>query len=222
MTVIGLTGGIASGKSTAAALLKGYGAIVLDADRIGHRVYEPGTSGFQAVVNEFGHDLVAADGTINRQLLGGKVFGDPAQMKRLTDIVWPEIRRLAAEEIADLRKRDDKSIIVLEAAVMIEADWMDLVDEVWIVYVAPEIARERLMARNGLTEEQAQSRIDSQLSNKERLAYADVKIENSGTQEQFEQKVEREWKRLLKRIDESSDGAQAKSDTDSKRQAGRK
>jgi phosphopantetheine adenylyltransferase/dephospho-CoA kinase len=222
MTVIGLTGGIASGKSTAAALLKGYGAIVLDADRIGHRVYEPGTSGFQAVVNEFGHDLVAADGTINRQLLGGKVFGDPAQMKRLTDIVWPEIRRLAAEEIADLRRRDDKSIIVLEAAVMIEADWMDLVDEVWIVYVAPEIARERLMTRNGLTEEQAQSRIDSQLSNKERLAYADVKIENSGTQEQFEQKVEREWKRLLKRIEESSDGAQARSDTDSKRQAGRK
>lgn len=218
MTVIGLTGGIASGKSTAAALLKAYGAIVLDADRIGHRVYEPGTSGFQAVVNEFGHDLVAADGTINRQLLGGKVFGDPAQMTRLTDIVWPEIRKLAAEEIADLRKRDDQSIIVLEAAVMIEANWLDLVDEVWIVTVPPEIARARLVARNNLTEEQAQARIDSQLTNKERLQYADVKIENGGTLEQFEQKIEREWKRLLKRAAEaSSNGAGA-----SKRQAGRK
>jgi dephospho-CoA kinase len=173
------------------------------------------------VVNEFGHDLVAADGTINRQLLGGKVFGDPAQMKRLTDIVWPEIRKLAAEEIADLRKRDDKSIIVLEAAVMIEANWMDLVDEVWIVTVPPEVARDRLVSRNNLTAEQAQARIDSQLTNKERLQYADVKIENSGTQEQFEQKVEREWKRLLKRSAEaSSDGT--KSAGASKRQAGRK
>jgi phosphopantetheine adenylyltransferase/dephospho-CoA kinase len=199
MTVIGLTGGIASGKSTAAALLKEYGAIVIDADRVGHRVYEPGTSGFQAVVNEFGHDLVAADGTINRQLLGGKVFGDPAQMQRLTDIVWPEIRKLAAEEIADLKKRDRKATIVLEAAVMIEAGWTDLADEVWVVTVSPEIARDRLMSRNGLTEAQAQSRIDSQLSNKERLAYADVKIDNSGTVEQFEQRVEKEWKRLQRR-----------------------
>jgi len=204
MTVIGLTGGIASGKSTAASLLKGYGAIVIDADRVGHRVYEPGTSGFQAVVNEFGHDLVAADGTINRQLLGGKVFGDPAQMKRLTDIVWPEIRKLAAEEIADLKKRDPSSVIVLEAAVMIEANWMDLADEVWVVTVTPEIARERLMSRNGLTEAQAQARIDSQLSNKERLAYADVKVDNSGTLDQFEQRIEREWKKLLKRVEESN------------------
>jgi len=208
MTVIGLTGGIASGKSTAANLLKGYGAIVIDADRVGHRVYEPGTSGFQAVVNEFGHDLVAADGTINRQLLGGKVFGDPAQMKRLTDIVWPEIRKLSAEEIADLKKRDASSIIVLEAAVMIEANWMDLADEVWVVTVTPEIARQRLMTRNGLTEAQAQARIDSQLSNKERLVYADIKLDNSGTLEQFEQRVEREWKKLLKRA-ESSNGATA-------------
>ena len=204
MTVIGLTGGIASGKSTAANLLKGYGAIVIDADRLGHRVYEPGTSGFQAVVNEFGHDLVAADGTINRQLLGGKVFGDPGQMQRLTDIVWPEIRKLAAEEIADLKKRDATSVVVLEAAVMIEANWMDLADEVWVVTVSPEVARDRLMARNGLTDAQAQARIDSQLSNKERLAYADVKVDNSGTLEQFEQRVEREWKKLLKRIEESS------------------
>jgi len=190
-------------------LLKGYGAIVIDADRLGHRVYEPGTSGFQAVVNEFGHDLVAADGTINRQLLGGKVFGDPAQMGRLTDIVWPEIRKLAAEEIADLRKRDDKSTIVLEAAVMIEANWMDLVDEVWVVTVSPEVARERLMARNGLTAEQAQARIDSQLTNKERIQYADVKIDNSGSLELFEQRVEREWKRLLKRSEEPGAKRQA-------------
>jgi dephospho-CoA kinase len=199
MTVIGLTGGIASGKSTAAAWLQEYGAVVIDADRLGHRVYEPGTPGFEAVVNEFGHDIVAPDGTINRQLLGGKVFGRPDQMTRLTDIVWPEIRRLAREEVADIKRRDRHVHIVLEAAVLVEANWFDLVDEVWVVTVEPEVARERLMARNGYTADQAQARIDSQLSNKERSLLAYVKIDNSGTLDQFHLKMEREWRRLLKR-----------------------
>ena len=199
MTVIGLTGGIASGKSTAAGWLKEFGAVVIDADRLGHRVYEPGTPGFEAVVNEFGHDIVAADGTINRQLLGGKVFGRPDQMKRLTDIVWPEIRRLAREEVTEIKRRDRRSHIVLEAAVLVEANWFDLVDEVWVVTVEPEVARDRLMARNGLTEQQAQSRIDSQLTNKERSLHAYAKIDNSRTLDDFRQKVEREWKKLLKR-----------------------
>lgn len=202
MTVIGLTGGIASGKSTAAAHFKQFGAIVIDADRLGHRVYEPRTSGFEALVNEFGHDIVADDGTINRQILGGKVFGDPGQMKRLTDIVWPGIRQFATEEIAEITRRDPNAVIVLEAAVLIEAGWNDFVDEVWVVYVKPEVARERLMSRNGLTAEQAQARIDSQLTNKERLQHADVKIENSGDLEQFEQKLAREWKRLAQRRSE--------------------
>lgn len=199
MTVIGLTGGIASGKSTAASWLKEMGAVVIDADRLGHRVYEPGTSGFEAVVNGFGHDIVAADGTINRQLLGGKVFGRPEEMKRLTDIVWPEIRRLAREEVAETKRRDKKVHIVLEAAVLVEANWFDLVDEVWVVTVEPEVARARLMARNGLTEQQAQARIDSQLTNKERSLLAYAKIDNSGTLDDFRQKVEKEWKKLLKR-----------------------
>jgi phosphopantetheine adenylyltransferase/dephospho-CoA kinase len=196
MIVIGLTGGIASGKSTAAEQLRQRGAHVIDADRLGHRVYEPGSPGFQKVVNEFGHDLVAADGTINRQLLGGKVFGDPAQMKRLTDIAWPEIRRMAHEEIEAERARGSTQVVVLEAAVLIEAEWMDLVDEVWVVYVRPEIARERLMARNNLTAEQAQARIDSQLSNKERLAHADVKIDNSDTLDDLVKRVDARWKKL--------------------------
>ena len=195
MIVIGLTGGIASGKSTAAEQLRENGAHVIDADRLGHRVYEPGSPGFQKVVNEFGHDLVAADGSINRQVLGGKVFGDPAQMKRLTDIAWPEIRRMAAEEIEAERERGT-AVVVLEAAVLIEADWTDLVDQVWVVYVKPEIARERLMARNNLSAEAAPARIDSQLSNKDRLALADVKIENSESLEELTKKVDARWKKL--------------------------
>ena len=198
MTVIGLTGGIASGKSTAAGWLRDLGAIVIDADRLGHRVYEPGSSGFEAVVNGFGHDLVSPDGTINRQLLGGKVFGDPALMKKLTDIVWPEIQRLAAQEIADIKRRDPKAHVVLEAAVLVEANWFGLVDQVWVVTVEPSVAKARLMSRNNLTDAQAQSRIDAQISNKERLLHAYAKFDNSGTLDQFRQRVEREWKRFTK------------------------
>lgn len=211
MTVIGLTGGIASGKSTVAQLLGAMGAAIVDGDRLGHRVYEPGTQGFEKVVNAFGHDLVAADGTIDRRVLGGKVFGSPDERKRLEGIVWPEIRRLAIEEFKRLKKENKDRHIVFEAAVLIEADWIDLVDEVWVVSVRPEIAIERLRERNGLTAEQAQARLDSQLSNKEREKHADVKIDNSETLEQMRARVDRAWKALQKRHpDGSKPGAAVK------------
>ena len=200
MTVIGLTGGIASGKSTVAGYLQEFGAQIIDADRLGHRVYEPGTAGFQKVVNAFGHDLVTKDGTIDRRLLGGKVFGAPEQMERLTDIVWPEIRKLAAAEIAELKKKDRDAVIVLEAAVLLEAGWQDLVDEIWVTTVKVATAAARLMARNGLSESQAMARIQSQMSAKERLERADVKIDNSDSLEDLKRRVERQWKLLQKRV----------------------
>ena len=200
MRVLGLTGGIASGKSTAAVQLKELGVIVLDADRYGHRVYEPDTPGFHAVVNEFGHDIVGEDGEIDRRILGGKVFGDPEKMDRLTDIVWPEIRRIAAEEIAELRDREPETIICLEAAVMIEAGWQDLCDEVWVIATEPETAIKRLRDRNGLNAEQAQARLDSQLTNRERRRHAKIYIDNSGTQKQFRDQIDHEWMRLHRRI----------------------
>ncbi len=199
MITIGLTGGIASGKSTVAEALKALGAVVIDADRLGHRVYEPGSPGFQKIVNAFGHDVVAADGTINRRVLGGKVFGDPEQMERLTEISWPEIRRLAREEIAAHRRRDPEAIIVLEAAVLVEAGWTDLVDEVWVVTTTVQRAIERLRDRNGLPEDQARARIDSQLSNKERLEHSDVRIQNNEGLEQLESRTLYHWRRLQKR-----------------------
>lgn len=199
MVVIGLTGGIASGKSTAAEYLTAWGAVVIDADKLGHRAYSPDSPFFEHVVNEFGHDIVADDGSINRMILGGKVFGDPEQMKRLTDILWPEIRRLAKEEIAECKQRG-VDVIVLEAAVLVEAEWTDLVDEVWVLSVKPPIARDRIMKRNGLSEEAAQSRIDSQITNKEREAHADVKIGNSGELDAFEKRTRAQWNKLQKRI----------------------
>ena len=204
MFVIGLTGGIASGKSTASARLRELGAIVLDADRIGHRVYEIDTPGYQAVINEFGHDIVGEGGEIDRRILGGKVFGDPERMQRLTDIVWPEIRRLAAEEIAEIQQREPNRVIVLEAAVLIEADWLDLADEVWSVMVPKKVAKARLMKRNNMTADQAQARIDSQISDDERKEHTDVRLNNSGTAAEFDKRIERNWKRLQRRLKEAA------------------
>ena len=126
MTVIGLTGGIASGKSTAASFLRERGAHVIDADRLGHRAYEPDTEAFRAVVDAFGEDIVAADGQVDRRALGGKVFGKPQVLKQLTDIVWPEIRRLAEIEIEATLEEDPARLVVLEAAVLLEATHVEL------------------------------------------------------------------------------------------------
>jgi dephospho-CoA kinase len=202
MTIIGLTGGIASGKSTASERLKELGGLVVDADRLGHRVYDPGTPGFEKIVNAFGHDLVAEDGSIDRRILGGKVFGAPDEMKRLTDIAWPEIRRMAGEEFAKLREQDPDAVIVFEAAVLLEAEWQDLVDEVWVVTTKVETAIDRLKSRNGLAREAALARIDSQMTNKQRLEFADVKIDNSEDEDKLRSRIEYHWKRLLKRIAE--------------------
>ncbi|MEI7932675.1 MAG: dephospho-CoA kinase, partial [Alphaproteobacteria bacterium] len=201
MIVIGLTGGIASGKSTAAEQLRKLGAVIIDADRVGHRSYEPGTPGFEKVVNAFGHDTVGKDGMIDRRVLGGKVFGAPQELERLNAILWPEIRRLISEEFAQIRERDKDSVIVVEAAVRLEAGWQDLSDEVWVVTTSPETAIERLQSRNGLTREAALARINAQMTSKERAAYGQVVVDNSGSEDQLLQKVDRAWRVLQQRLD---------------------
>lgn len=194
--IIGLTGGIASGKSTAARHLAALGAHVIDADRLGHRAYEPGTGAHQAVIDAFGPDVRAADGTIDRKALGGKVFGDPAQLKRLTDIVWPEIRRLAQEDIAAAQAENPGAVVFLEAAVLLEAGWQNGLDETWVVVVDRDTAVQRAMARDGLDAAAVQSRIDAQLSNEQRLAHATVVVDNSGTEAAMIARLDAEWARL--------------------------
>ncbi|MEQ8860297.1 MAG: dephospho-CoA kinase [Pseudomonadales bacterium] len=193
---IGLTGGIASGKSTAARYLAQLGAHVIDADQLGHRVYEPATAGFERVVEAFGRDVVGDDGRIDRRVLGGKVFGAPEQLKRLTDIVWPEILALAEAEMTAALNADPARIVVLEAAVLFEAGWQTAVDEVWAVVVAPEVAVARAVARDGLSAEDVQRRIDAQMANDERRALARVVIDNSGDPETLLARLDREWLRV--------------------------
>jgi dephospho-CoA kinase len=194
-TVIGLTGGIASGKSVVSRMLAERGALIIDADKVGHEAYAPGSDCYTAVVDAFGRDIVAPDGEIDRKALGAKVFGDPAQRKRLEGIVWPWMRATMDGRLQ--RLRDERiPVVVLEAAVLIEADWIPIVDQVWLVTVSPALARERIMSRNGLSAEQADQRIAAQLTNEERAKHAHVLIDNSGSLEELEQRVAAEWDRL--------------------------
>ena len=191
--IIGLTGGIASGKSTVASTLGTWGAYVIDADKLGHNAYISGTQAFTDVVTAFGDDIIGADGEVDRRSLGGKVFGNPERLKKLTDIVWPAIMRTAEQEIASAKAENLNRVVVLEAAVLIEADWLSLVDQVWVTVVEPSVAIERASARDGVDAAAVQARIDAQLSNDERIAKAHDVIHNSGDQDHLIEQLRQLW-----------------------------
>ena len=193
MKIIGLTGGIASGKSTVAQALGDRGAYIIDADKLGHTAYLAGSGAFDQVVAAFGTDIVADDGEIDRRKLGGKVFGNEAALRQLTDIVWPSIRAMAEKEIADAQRSAPERIVVLEAAVLIEADWLDLADQIWVTVVKPAVAIERACARDNLSEDAVRTRLDAQLSNDERGSYADHVIDNSSDEAHLLAQVESLW-----------------------------
>ncbi len=192
--VIGLTGGIGSGKSTVAAMLAELGAYVVDADRVGHEVYEPKTDGWRRVVEAFGNRVVAPDGAIDRKALAAIVFADADALAQLNAIVHPLIRQTVAERAAAALAGDPRRPIVIEAAVLIEAKWYELVDEVWVVTADPEVVIARVTESRGLAADDVQARIDAQLSNQERCAVADVVIENNGTLEALRAAVAEVWR----------------------------
>ena len=200
MTVIGLTGGIASGKSLASEHFDELGAQIINGDLLGHASYAPGTQGFDKVVAEFGDDIVGGNGEIDRAVFGPRIFSSPDGLEKLNAIVWPEIRLLAEAEISRIKAEDNDVVIVLEAAVLIEADWQDLCDEVWVISVPVDITRSRLMERNNLDEDSAQARIDSQMSMEEREEFADVVIRNDSSVAEFNNRVEEAWISLLERV----------------------
>ena len=194
--VVGLTGGIGSGKSTVAAMLAELGASVIDTDKVGHAVYRPGTEGFRKVVDAFGADIVAADGTIDRRRLGARVFDDPNALARLNAIVHPligeETRRWMQAALAAATGKP----IVVEAPVMLEAGWK-FFDRIWVVVVSREVAVARVMASRGLSREEVERRIDAQMSNAERERHADLVIRNDGTLAELRAQVEAGWRGLL-------------------------
>ena len=194
MQVIGLTGGIASGKSLVNEILRDeYDTTIISGDELGHQAYLPDTDAWKDLLARWGEDLMNPESReIDRRKLGGIVFADPEELKALNEIMWPRIRTLAENRINELREGGAK-IAVLEAAIMIEAGWTDLCDEVWVTQATEEDAISRLQARNSLTEEQAMQRIRSQLSNDEREDYADVLLKNTGTIEELRVRVGELW-----------------------------
>jgi dephospho-CoA kinase len=196
MRTIGLTGGIGSGKSTVARLLTELGARVINADQVGHEVYRPGALGWQQVVDAFGRDIVAADQSIDRKKLGAMVFADPAQLKRLNAIVHPLIYREIERRIAAERADGFRAPIVVEAAILIEANWQPLVDEVWLVIARREAVVQRLAAERGLDAGQVDARRTAQMDDAERLRHADVVIENNGSFADLDARVRAEWQRV--------------------------
>ncbi len=196
MKIICLTGGLASGKSTAVKHLATRGAHVIDADVLGHRAYDPGTKAHSEVISTFGEDVRAEDGGINRKVLGGKVFGNPTELAKLTSIVWPEIRRMAEAEITRYRGENPNGIVVLEAAVLFEAGWEDIGDTVWVIVVDRDIAIARAMARDASSREAVESRLASQLSNDERTARANVVITNNTDQAAMITQLDKAWASL--------------------------
>lgn len=196
LKTIGLTGSIASGKTTAALHLERRGAHRIDADRLGHLAYEPGTAAHRAILDAFGQEVAGENGRVDRRALGALVFAEAGALERLTAIVWPEIRRLAEERLAILHASDPDGIVVLEAAVLLEAGWDGLVDEVWVLLADPDTALRRALLRDGSDETEVRRRIEAQLSNEERAQRAHVVIENDSDEALLLHRLDAEWERL--------------------------
>ncbi|NRA45285.1 MAG: dephospho-CoA kinase [Oligoflexales bacterium] len=189
--VIGLTGGIAAGKSTAAKILKQLGCIVLDADKLGHEAYLKCSSAYKRILENFGPEILDPEQAIDRKKLGSLVFTDRLKLKLLCDIVWPEIKKLGEQRIKEARKANPLAPIVLEAAVLLEAEWESIVDEVWVVYIEPELAIQRMRHRNQLSADEAKARLQAQMTNSERLKKADKSYENNADTMALEQALKR-------------------------------
>ena len=194
--VIGLTGGIGAGKSTVTQMLEALGAAVIDADKVGHQIYLPDLPAWREIVDTFGPEVLNADRTIDRQALGKLVFADPEALRTLNRIVHPKMFDRMGELIAEMRARGGMKAIVVEAAVLIEANWMALVDQVWVVVASEAVVVDRLAKQRHLSSEQVRTRIAAQLTNDERLKHADVVIRNDGSLEEVRHAVQQAWDQL--------------------------
>jgi dephospho-CoA kinase len=190
MRIIGLTGGIAAGKSQVSRILSELGAIIIDADVIAREIVEKGTSTWEEIRDEFGEEYFLADGSLNRKKLGKLVFSDKHALRKLNDITHPAIRNSIISRLDELKTQDYKGVVVVDAALLLEVGWDDLVDEVWVVDAPLEIRITRLMDRDGLSREEALNRINSQMTQEEKNEKADKIIKNESNMDNLEKEQE--------------------------------
>jgi dephospho-CoA kinase len=214
--IIGLTGNIATGKSVVAAMLAELGAEVIDADRLAHEVMSSGTEVWQRVVDEFGSGFLQPDGELNRTKLGARVFADPDALARLEAIVHPAVIAKSERLLQELARGGGSSptglvgcqVAVLEAIKLIESGMNQRCDELWVVTCPREQQVQRLLETRGWSTEEAELRIDAQPAQEEKIALADVVVDNSGSLEQTRAQVLREWQRLVASLSQSDAGIQ--------------
>ena len=196
--VIGLTGGIGSGKTEVARMLAELGASVIEADEVAHRAYLPACPAWREIVGRWGKGVLKPDGTVDRQKLAGIVFSDPNELASLNRIVHGRMFRMLRKEIARRKEAAaGKGVIVLEAAVLIEAGWVNLVDEVWVVMADEVLAVERMTRLKGMHRADVLARMHSQLPAEERARHASVIIQNDGSLASLRDQVAAAWERLL-------------------------
>ena len=200
MKIIGLTGGIACGKSTVSTELRAHGAAIIDADALAHELSQPHRPIYNAYVERFGSEIVAADGTLDRAAIARRVFADPAVRAEVEAIAHPIIRR-AAEERLRAARDENKRAAVLDVPLLFEAGWDALADETWVVALPREEQLVRLLARDkAMDAGEARARIAAQMPLAEKCARADVVIDNSGTVEEIREYIGKLWKeRILER-----------------------
>lgn len=198
MQVIGLTGGIASGKSTVSRILERLGAVIIDADLLSREAVLPGTPAHDAIVAEFGTGILLPNATIDRKSLGRIIFASPEARRRLEAITHPAIARLAEERIAEAR-RSDGPVTFYVAPLLIEAGAANRVDDIWVVYADRETQIARLTERDHIRREEAEQRLAAQIPMEEKAAYGSAVIDNRGTPEETERQVTALWKERIEK-----------------------
>jgi len=196
MLRVGLTGGIATGKSLVGAILVELGCHLIDSDEITHELLRPGQSVHAMVVEEFGNRILAPDGTIDRRILGDIVFKDPNARARLNGLVHPAVIQRQREWLSEMQEQDPQGIAVVVAALMIEVGTYKNYDKIIVVTCRPEVQKERLKARSALTDEQIEARIHSQMPMEEKVKYADFVIDNSGAIAETREQVRKVYAQL--------------------------
>jgi dephospho-CoA kinase len=198
MLTVGLTGGIAVGKSTVMRTFAELGAVCFDADAIARSVVEPGRPALAAVVRAFGPSVLADDGTLDRAALGEIVFANPERRRELEAILHPPIIAEQDRLIDEVRATSPGAIVIVDAALMIESGGYRRFDQLVVVHCAPEVQRQRLMARNGIAPEEADRRIAAQMPQDEKLKYATLAIDTGGTLDDTRQRTEAAWRELVR------------------------
>jgi dephospho-CoA kinase len=193
--VIGLTGSIGSGKSTVSTFLAELGAVVIDADEIGHRALEPNNEIGREVVHHFGTGILKSDDEVDRQKLGEIVFNDAKILKQLNQIMHPRMYRIVEQRIEKFKEQGFE-VIVLEAAALLEANWTFLVDQVWVTVASEKTIIDRVRQRSNLSEAQVLARINSQLPTEEKVKHADAVINTDCARNEVKARVEELWQEL--------------------------